>query len=212
MNRIRNHGSDFNLPSKSNKNGWLKTDKTSENIERYKDEIKKLLLTGERIVGIYRKGESNQFSVIYFYDHLSGCNAIFNQNQETREFISAWKLNQRQISDLLINKNIEDYWRLLMDYNTKRYFDLLEEEEIFKKQKVSFYKVNREDYIKLLNYKVRVENQKYWENRQKYVSVMSKFVNSLITVEDFIDEFFDLWIKDRYQNENKINLKPDTIS
>jgi hypothetical protein len=43
-----------------------------------------------------------------------------------------------------------------MDYYTKRYFYLLEQEEIFKKQGVSFYKVNREDYIELLNYKVRL--------------------------------------------------------
>jgi hypothetical protein len=32
---------------------------------------------------------------------------------------------------------------------------------IFKKQGVSFYKVNLEDYMELLNYKIRLETQKY---------------------------------------------------
>ena len=44
-----------------------------------------------------------------------------------------------------------------MDYDTKRYFYFLENEEIFKKQGVSFYKVNRENYMELLNYKVRIK-------------------------------------------------------
>ena len=99
-----------------------------------------------------------------------------------------------------------------MDYDTKRYFYLLEQEEIFKKQGASFYKVNREDYMELLNYKVRLENQKYWENQQKYVSVISEFLNGITTAEDFIDEFLDLWKKDRDRDGSKINFEPDTIS
>ena len=99
-----------------------------------------------------------------------------------------------------------------MDYDTKRYFYLLEQEEIFKKQGVSFYKVNREDYMELLNYKVRLENQKYWENRQKYVSVISEFLNGITTAEDFSDEFLDLWKTDRDRDGSKVNFEPDTIS
>ena len=56
-----------------------------------------------------------------------------------------------------------------MDYDINRYFYLLEQEKILKKQGVSLYKVNQEDYMELLSYKVRLENQKYWENRQKYL-------------------------------------------
>lgn len=44
-----------------------------------------------------------------------------------------------------------------MDYDINRYFYLLEQEK-------SLYKVNREDYLELLSYKVRLENNKYWEN------------------------------------------------
>jgi hypothetical protein len=51
--KVKNHGSDFSLPSKPNEKGWLKTPRTSENIEGFKDEIKKLVLTGERIEGTY---------------------------------------------------------------------------------------------------------------------------------------------------------------
>ncbi len=105
--KVKNHGSDFSLPSKPNEKGWLKTPRTSENIEGFKDEIKKLVLRGERIEGTYRKGEPDQFSAIHFYDSASGCNAIFKQ--ETKEFVSAWKLTQGQVNDLLTNKNIGDY-------------------------------------------------------------------------------------------------------
>ncbi len=105
--KVKNHGSDFSLPSKPNEKGWLKTPRTSENIEGFKDEIKKLVLTGERIEGTYWKGEPDQFSAIHFYDSVSGCNAIFKQ--ETKEFVSACKLTQEQVSDLLTNKNIGDY-------------------------------------------------------------------------------------------------------
>jgi hypothetical protein len=105
--KVKNHGSDFSLPSKPNEKGWLKTPRTSESIEGFKDEIKKLVLRGERIEGTYRKGEPDQFSAIHFYDSVSGCNAIFKQ--ETKEFVSAWKLTQGQVSDLLTNKNIGDY-------------------------------------------------------------------------------------------------------
>jgi hypothetical protein len=66
--------------------------------------------------------------------------------------------------------------------------------------------------MELLNYKVRLENQKYWENRQKYVSVISKFLNGITTAEDFIDEFLDLWKKVRDRDGSKINFEPDTIS
>ena len=101
-----------------------------------------------------------------------------------------------------------------MDYETKRYFYLLEQEKILKKQGVSFYQVNQEDSMELLNYKVRLENQNYWENRQKYVSIISEFLNGITTAEDFSDEFLNLWKKDRDQDRDvsKINLEPDTIS
>ena len=77
--KVKNHGSDFGLSSKPNENGWLKTLRTPENIEGYKNEIKKLVLTGERIEGTYRKGEPDQYSAIHFYNSESGCNAIFKK-------------------------------------------------------------------------------------------------------------------------------------
>jgi len=44
--KVKNHGSDFGLPSTPNEKAWLKTPRTSENIEGFKDEIKKLVLRG----------------------------------------------------------------------------------------------------------------------------------------------------------------------
>ena len=105
--KVKNHGSDFGFFSDPNEKDCLKTPRTFENIEGYKNEIKKLVLTGERIEGTYRKDEPDQYLAIHFYDSASGCNVIFKQ--ETKEFVSAWKLPQGQVNDLLTHKNIGDY-------------------------------------------------------------------------------------------------------
>lgn len=102
-----------------------------------------------------------------------------------------------------------------MKYNKNRYFYLLEQEEFLKKQGRSLYKENREDYLELLNYQVQLEDHKYWENRQKYFSVISAFLNGIITAEDFSDEFLYLWKKDRDRDGTEItetNFEPKGFS
>lgn len=80
-----------------------------------------------------------------------------------------------------------------------------------KNQGLSLYEVNREDFMELLKYKVRLENQRYWENRQKYFSVIGEFLNGMTTGKDFIDEFLYLWRKDRDEEVSKINFERNTI-
>lgn len=102
-----------------------------------------------------------------------------------------------------------------MKYDKSRYFYLLEQEEILKNQGGSLYKANQEDYLELLNYQVQLQDHKYWENRQKYLSVISDFLNGIITAEDFSDEFLYLWKKDRDRDVTEImetNFEPDIIS
>lgn len=105
--KIKNHGSDFGLPSKPNVKGWNKTERTAENIKDFKDKIKDLVLRGERFEGTYRKSEPDGYSAIHFYDAATRQNAIFKQ--KTKEFVSAWKLTPDQAQDLLQNKNVGDY-------------------------------------------------------------------------------------------------------
>ena len=105
--KIKNHGHEFGIESTQNSKGRFKTEKTPENIQAFKEEIKNLVLNGERIEGTYRKTEPDGYPASHFYDSKTGKNAIFKK--ETKEFVSAWKLNEGQVDDLLTNGNVGDY-------------------------------------------------------------------------------------------------------
>ena len=105
--KIKNHGHDFGIESTQNSKGKFKTEKTPENIEAFKEEIKNLVLNGERIEGTYRKTEPDGYPASHFYDPKTGKNAVFKK--QTKEFVSAWKLTEGQVDDLLTNENVGDY-------------------------------------------------------------------------------------------------------
>lgn len=102
--KLRYHGHDFGLPSKKDSKGRFKTEKTPENVQTFKEEIKNLVLNGKRIEGTYRRTELNGYPASHFYDSKTGKNAIFKK--ETKEFVSAWKLSDKQVRDLLNNGNV----------------------------------------------------------------------------------------------------------
>lgn len=77
--KIKNHGYDFGIESTQNSKGRFKTEKTPENIQAFKEEIKKLVLDGERIEGTYRKAEPDGYPASHFYDPKTGKNAIFKK-------------------------------------------------------------------------------------------------------------------------------------
>lgn len=105
--KVKNHGHDFGIESALDSKGRFKTGKTPENIQVFKEEIKNLVLNGERIEGTYRKSEPDGYPASHFYDPETRKNAIFKK--ETREFVSAWKLTEGQADDLLNNGNVGDY-------------------------------------------------------------------------------------------------------
>jgi hypothetical protein len=105
--KIKNHGHEFGIESTQNSKGRFKTEKTPENVQAFKEEIKNLVLNGERIEGTYRKAEPDGYPASHFYDPKTGKNAIFKK--QTKEFVSAWKLTEGQVDDLLTNGNVGDY-------------------------------------------------------------------------------------------------------
>ena len=105
--KIKNHGHAFGIESTQNSKGQFKTEKTLENIQAFKEEIKNLVLNGERIEGTYRKTEPDGYPASHFYDPKTGKNAVFKK--QTKEFVSAWKLTEGQVDDLLTNGNVGDY-------------------------------------------------------------------------------------------------------
>jgi hypothetical protein len=97
-----------------------------------------------------------------------------------------------------------------MEYNKKKYIELLKQAESLEKKGLSLYKVDRDRYLELLKYKVQFSDQKYWENRKNYFSLIHNLLNKKLTAEDFIDEFMCLWEKDRDRVD--VNCEPNIES
>ena len=100
-----------------------------------------------------------------------------------------------------------------MEYDKIRYLELFQQDESLKKKGMSLYEEDRDKYLELLKYQVRLCDQKSWENRKNYFSVMNNLINEKLTAEDFIDEFLGLWEEDRNWKENlDVNCEPNIAS
>lgn len=93
-----------------------------------------------------------------------------------------------------------------MTFDKIKYLKLLQQAESLEKKGMSLYEEDRDKYLELLDYKVRLSDQTYWENRKNYFDVMSNLINEKLTAEDFIDEFLYLWKKDR--DRSVVNCEP----
>lgn len=90
---------------------------------------------------------------------------------------------------------------------------MLKQAKSLDKEWMSLYRKDRDRYLELLKYKVRLSNQKYWENRKNYFSVMNNLINEKLTAEDFTDEFLCLREKDRDNNSLSLpNYEPNIVS
>jgi len=54
---------------------------------------------------------------------------------------------------------------------------------------MSLYRKDRDRYLELLKYQVQLSDQRYWENRKNYFSVMNNLITEKLTAEDFIVSF-----------------------
>lgn len=105
--KLKDHGYDFGIESTKNASGRFLTKKTPENIQTFKNEIKKVVLNGERTEGTYRKDKPGGYRAIHFYDPETKKYVLFKE--DTQEFVSAWILEPEQRDDLVYNKNIGDF-------------------------------------------------------------------------------------------------------
>ena len=99
---MKKHGYDFDLPYYTNEKGWKKTPRTPENLQTFKEKLVETTLKGDRIEGTYKKTRK----VIHFFDAATERNVMYDA--ETKQFISAWKLDAKQVIDLTENKNVVD--------------------------------------------------------------------------------------------------------
>ncbi len=79
-----------------------------------------------------------------------------------------------------------------MTYNQKRHIELLKRSEDLKNLGKSFYQESKDEYLELSNYEGAIESYLYWKSRTLFVLLMEKFVNRIISGEEFSDSFLEL--------------------
>ena len=79
-----------------------------------------------------------------------------------------------------------------MTYNHKRYIELLKRSEDLKNLGRSFYQESTDEYLELVTYEAAIASYLYWKSRTLFVLLMEKFVNKIISGEEFSDSFLVL--------------------
>ena len=86
-----------------------------------------------------------------------------------------------------------------MTYNQKRYIELLKRSEDLKNLGKSFYKESKDEYLELSEYEAAIETYIYWKSRNLFLLLMEKFVNKIISGEEFSDSFLEFDYRLRYE-------------
>ena len=79
-----------------------------------------------------------------------------------------------------------------MTYNQKRHIQLLKRFQDLKNQGKSFYQESTDEYLELSKYEGAIQSYIYWKSRTLFVLLMEKFVNRIISGEEFSNSFLQL--------------------
>lgn len=79
-----------------------------------------------------------------------------------------------------------------MTYNQKRHIELLKRAKDLKNQGKSFYQESTNEYLELSKYEGVIQSYIYWKSKTLFVLLMEKFVNRIISGEEFRDSFIQL--------------------
>ena len=79
-----------------------------------------------------------------------------------------------------------------MTYNQKRHIELLKRLQDLKNQGKLFYQESKDEYLELSKYEGAIQSYIYWKSRTLFVLLMGKFVNRMISGEEFSDSFLEL--------------------
>ena len=79
-----------------------------------------------------------------------------------------------------------------MTYNHKRCIELLKRSEDLKNLGRSFYQESTDEYLELVTYEAAIEEHIDWKSRILFLLLMEKFVNKIISGEEFSDSFLEL--------------------
>ena len=92
-----------------------------------------------------------------------------------------------------------------MTYNKIRHLELLRRFLDLKNQGKDLYRENRNEYMELLHYRGRLEDQAFWTNRKEFVLYMENYVNDSIEFEDFEIAFSRLW-KETFRADTRLQI------
>ena len=71
----------------------------------------------------------------------------------------------------------------------KLYIELLEYDRSLKKDGTSLRDQDREKYLKLLNYSVKLSDHVHWQQKNDYLNLMKSFVDLKIDGKQFVSQF-----------------------
>jgi len=89
--------------------------------------------------------------------------------------------------------------------NLSRYKYLLEKEENLNLQNKSLLLENKSEFLEFLSYSSKLQNSISYQNREKYYSLISQYLDDLITSGFFQWEFLELEKKDAESAEILLN-------
>lgn len=77
-------------------------------------------------------------------------------------------------------------------FNIDRYKELLEKEKCLNQQSNSLIFKNKGEYLELISYRARMENQISYERREDYYSLISQYIEKVVTPPVFESEFLEM--------------------
>lgn len=89
--------------------------------------------------------------------------------------------------------------------NLSRYKYLLEKEENLNLQNKSLLLENKSEFLEFLSYSSKLQNSISYQNREKYYSLISRYLDDLITSGFFQWEFLELEKKDAESAKTLLN-------
>jgi hypothetical protein len=100
----------------------------------------------------------------------------------------------------------------------KLYFKLLQYKNKLEAEGKSFWVENQQDYMKLLDYEISIEDHFAWERKHQYFLLISNFIDKKINIDEYMIGLFNLdhEIKNRVK-ELKSNIpmlkefKPNSV-
>lgn len=96
-------------------------------------------------------------------------------------------------------------------FNVDRYNELLEKEKCLSEQGNSLIFENKDEFIELLSYGARVTNKISYERKKEYSSLISQYIENMITPPMFQSEFLEMKREDAEAAKMITNHLPKTI-